>query len=170
VTWFLKLYEKAFAMWILRSLMLCSPVILLVSGGCGSKKTVPVEGTVVMDGQPLAGAAVSFVPLGEGRSARGETDASGKFVLTTVQPGDGVQAGTYKVGVSKMEAVAALENVAPTTPEGAPQLSGPVNMGEGPPPPPKSLVPPKYLNPDTSGIQIEVKAEMAPVKIELTSK
>jgi len=57
--------------------------------GCGGSTstvaTVPVTGTVTLDGKPVEGAAVSFAPKTKGcRAAFGRTDASGKFKLTTV--------------------------------------------------------------------------------------
>jgi hypothetical protein len=145
--------------------------LLMAAAGCGSGRgTVPVEGIVTLDGQPLENAAVSFVPA-KGRPATAQTDAAGKFKLMTFAPGDGAAPGPYKVGVSKMEAPAAPSgNVASTSPDGKTMLSGPSSMRGGPPPQPKSLVPSKYLNPNTSELTVEVKAGMEPVKLELSSK
>ena len=80
--------------------------VLVTVVGCGGGGedigAVPVEGTVTMDGKPLAGAAVAFVGTTEGtRAAAGVTDESGKFVLTTVEQGDGAIPGEYKVTVTK---------------------------------------------------------------------
>ena len=62
---------------------LCVLIASLV--GCGGNPvdypdTAPVTGTVTLDGAPLAGAWVSFVPA-EGRPATGQTDADGKYEL-----------------------------------------------------------------------------------------
>jgi len=54
----------------------------------------------VLDGKPLAGASIQFVPQGKGHDATGETDKNGQFVMSTFQPRDGVQPGTYKVVIS----------------------------------------------------------------------
>jgi hypothetical protein len=121
----------------------------------------------------LEGASVSFMPTAEGRQATGQTDSAGKFTLTSYNPADGAPPGKYKVGVSKLEKTADVK-VDPSKPaaSGMPEgtrLSGPPVQGGGPPPRPKSLVPAKYVNPDTSGIIVEVKSGMEPVKIELKS-
>jgi len=76
---------------------LCLTVVLL---GCGSSRTSPVEGEILLDGKPLAGASVQFVPQGKGNDATGETDKNGRFVMSTFQPRDGVLPGSYKVVVS----------------------------------------------------------------------
>jgi len=55
---------------------------------------------VLLDGKPLAGATVQFVPQEKGRDATGETDKSGQFVMSTFQPRDGVLPGNYKVVIS----------------------------------------------------------------------
>jgi hypothetical protein len=154
-----------------RSLAVVLAGLLMAAAGCGSGQgTVPVDGIVTLDGQPLEGAAVSFAPA-KGRPATAQTDAAGKFKLTTFAAGDGAMPGPYKVGVSKMEAPAAPSgNVQSTSPDGKTQLSGPSSLRGGAPPQPKSLLPAKYLNPNTSGITVEVKAGMEPVKLDLSSK
>src|SRR5262245_43879983 len=72
---------------------------LLVAAGCGgSSGPVPVRGVVKLDGQPIANAAVIFVPQAPGgREAYGSTDANGAFRLTTTKPDDGALPGKYKV-------------------------------------------------------------------------
>jgi hypothetical protein len=78
-------------------------VALLATGpGCGGKgKLVPVEGLVKLDGKPVAGATVCFLPDGEGRSANGLTGSDGVFRLTTLTTGDGAAPGSYKVLITK---------------------------------------------------------------------
>jgi len=73
--------------------------------GCGSTDGValfPVEGEVRYNGQPVAGAQVVFHPC-QARAgvppARAQTDASGKFQLTTFNAHDGAPAGDYAVTV-----------------------------------------------------------------------
>jgi hypothetical protein len=75
-------------------------VLVLAGGGCGGSGTVKVRGTVTLDGKPLRGAVVTFVPSGEkGRAASGATQADGSFQLTTFKPDDGALPGDYKVTV-----------------------------------------------------------------------
>lgn len=59
---------------------------LVLSSGCGRTDlhTVPAGGRVLFKGKPVAGAVVTFVSSGgETRVAGGETDADGRFRLTT---------------------------------------------------------------------------------------
>ena len=71
--------------------------------GAGDRpNTVRVSGTITLDGNAVEGATVTFQPTSGGRAAAGRTDASGNYELTTVDPGDGVMPGSYKVTVSKL--------------------------------------------------------------------
>src|SRR5579859_1143365 len=76
--------------------------LALAGAGCGGRGTVKVNGTVTLDGKPVVGALVSFVPrdLGSGRLANGRTDANGAFDLTTFRTGDGAVPGPYKITVT----------------------------------------------------------------------
>lgn len=76
--------------------------VLLAMGlsGCGGARTSPVEGVVLLDGKPVAGASIQFVPQGTGRDATAETDHNGQFALSTFEPRDGAIPGTYKVVIS----------------------------------------------------------------------
>ena len=71
--------------------------------GCGGgPKTYKVDGIVTLDGKPLAGATVAFMPQAEdGHLARGLTDQDGKFQLSTFGTNDGAVRGEYKVTVIK---------------------------------------------------------------------
>ncbi len=78
----------------------------LVLSGCGgtSLGTVPVQGTVTIDGNPVEGVTIVFNPDDAGgRAASGRTDASGNYTLTTEINGDGALPGGYKITVSKVE-------------------------------------------------------------------
>ena len=76
--------------------------LLLTACGPAPLPTHPVSGTVTKKGQPVAGAAVTFVPdSADGRSAVGVTDANGAFKLTTQEQDDGAMLGSYKVTVAK---------------------------------------------------------------------
>jgi hypothetical protein len=75
----------------------------LLTTGCGGAD-VPdnlssVSGVVTLDGQPLAGAAVTFVPP-DGRPASGTTDSSGKYSLSYNDGSDGCQPGLCRVMIS----------------------------------------------------------------------
>src|SRR5437870_1727476 len=68
--------------------------------GCGGSRTSPVEGTVLLDGKPVAGASIQFIAQGKGRDATGQTDGSGQFAMSTFKPRDGVLPGSYKVVIA----------------------------------------------------------------------
>jgi hypothetical protein len=82
---------------------------LLLLAGCNAKssdpwKLTPVSGVVTLDGKPLSGATVVFVPTGttSGVGARGRTDATGTYKLKTRFGGEGTPAGEYRVVVAKL--------------------------------------------------------------------
>ena len=86
-------------------------VLITFATGCGGstkQKTNRVEGTVEYKGAPLAGASVTFYPVGGGATpAFGKTDENGKYKLQTAQ-GEvdaGTTPGEYTVTVSKRESV-----------------------------------------------------------------
>jgi hypothetical protein len=72
--------------------------------GCGAQladapKTVPVSGTVTVDGQPIAGATVRFLPTSNDRhGAAGTTDDKGHYQLY-VGNNPGAMPGDYKVTI-----------------------------------------------------------------------
>jgi hypothetical protein len=70
--------------------------------GCGGKdRLVKLEGVVTLDGEPVEGAIVSFLPdEGAGRFASGTTTKDGSFRLTTNRPDDGALPGNYRVTVT----------------------------------------------------------------------
>ena len=90
------------------SLLLIFTVSIL---GCsdGKLKTEPVRGTVTLDGEPLADAAVSFVPKnpGEGAAGFGRTNEKGVYLLQTIagNPDAGTLPGEYIVTISKYQSV-----------------------------------------------------------------
>lgn len=76
---------------------------LCLAAGCDSRpKRVPVSGTVLIDGQPLAFGTVVFVPDG-GRQSTGTLDSSGHFQLSCFDPNDGALLGEHKVQVLSSE-------------------------------------------------------------------
>lgn len=88
-------------------------LLLLVAAvvGCSKGKTQwndgrpPVftaKGQVILDGQPVEKATVTFQPVDpEGRGGSAVTDAEGFFEAQTYEPGDGLTAGTHKVAIKK---------------------------------------------------------------------
>ena len=80
-------------------------VALIMVAGCGGIAPIPVEGLVLLDEQPLAGATVTFTPIGKGgQPAVGLTDDGGTFKLTNADGRSGAVPGEYKVTVSRAAA------------------------------------------------------------------
>jgi hypothetical protein len=72
----------------------------LALAGCGGP--VDVRGKVTMNGKPLAGATVIFIPESGGPEAGALTDEEGNFRLTGTKT-EGTLPGEYRVTVSKKE-------------------------------------------------------------------
>ena len=160
--------------WMFLGLAVCSAALL----GCNGQPTLQteyVEGLVTVDGEPVAEATVTFVPVteGQGASATGMTNAQGIYKLTAAVTGDvaavaeaGTVPGEYHVGVMK--------NVVdtPISQEEAEQ-----QVIEYVPPPPgvrqepkiTFVVPQKYNNPRQSGIRVTVEPGQNNIPLELTS-
>jgi hypothetical protein len=90
-------------------------LILPVFSSCITKtytgpKTYLIDGVITLDGTPLEGADIQFLPKKEGigETAFGKSVLAGKFKLSSVrgQPEQGAMKGTYAVTVSKIEVVA----------------------------------------------------------------
>lgn len=139
-------------------------VVLTASSlaGCGGGNTVGVnyvEGTVTLDGAPLANAIVSFSPApgGSGKAAVGTTDANGLYKLTDTQNtsvGGGAVAGDYQVSISKPVAAPVVDPDAwKTDPNYGKDIPGSHAKATEV----KSEVPVAYNAPTTSGLTATVK-------------
>jgi hypothetical protein len=111
----------------------------LLIAGCNSSppglKLVPVEGVITLDGKPLSGADIMFVPQGEtkGQGGVARSDASGKFqLLSQDRKLKGAPVGDYRVVMNKL--------VKPDGSDFVPDPnSGPMDTGGF-----KELLPPAY--------------------------
>jgi hypothetical protein len=139
---------------MLRTSSLLVTVMLV---GCGTAGMSSVEGVVLLDGKPLADAAVQFVPQEKGRDATGQTDKNGRFSMSTLQPGDGVLPGTYKVVIAPPTGVADTTQYGSADDAMAAASKTPAKKTAGPP------FPQKYSRADLTPLTQEV-----PVKGKLT--
>jgi hypothetical protein len=134
-------------------------VVAAVAIGCGSEdgnlpRTVPVSGLVTLDGVPVDGAQVIFVPDASGTGAYGSTDSAGKFALRISEKKDGAIPGNYKVQVSKT-----IEKKLPGTLDGGDAVSFEYGL------------PAKYTGHMTSGLTAQIPdSGTDAIKLELTSK
>jgi len=112
----------------------------------------PTAGTLMLDGQPLAAATVSFYSLNKDTMKYTHvcdslTDIDGKFRMSTYAAFDGAPAGEFRATVVFT---------------GKGYYDGEL--------PAKNLIPAKYGKPDTSGLLITLKDAPNDVKLELVSK
>jgi hypothetical protein len=145
----------------LASLLAASAFCILLPLGCGSPgahlpKTVPAAGVVTLDGQPVDGAQVVFVPANEGTTtgAYGTTNASGHFSVRAFDEKEGAIPGEYKIQVSKTKEV---------------KLPGKLDGGDAVRF--DYAVPPKYTGAKTSGLSVTVpETGKKDINLTLTSK
>jgi hypothetical protein len=148
-----------------RALCVGLALLLPASLGCG-KGTVRVRGTLTLDGTPVEGATVLFLPEDEkvGRQASAVTASDGTFHLTTFRGGDGALPGNYKVVVQYAAGV-----------EGPPArglreaFTGMQKAQKGPRKPPRYVLPPAVSDPAQTPLRQKVPPD-GPVTLNLKSK
>lgn len=131
---------------------------LVGNAGCGSSgpELFPVSGVVKYQGQPLAGATVTYIPEAkEGGFAMATTDAEGRYEMKTGAE-NGVVAGRSAITVTKFAAPGAAA-ATPMSPQEMEKqaMSGQLQKSlddQG-----KSSIPEQYGTAGTSGLSYEVK-------------
>ena len=113
--------------------------------------THPVEGKLTLNGQPVAGASITFHRFNKNTekytsACNGRSDASGRFQMTTYFRFDGAPAGEFAVTVTKADGF---------DEEGAPV---------------KNQLPAEYGTPATTPIKVTIKPGTNDVNIDLKSK
>ena len=130
-------------------LLLILIAFCVVATGCAKKKTlVPVEGTLTLNGEPVEGATVCFVPVdgNVGAAAAGATDSSGHFTVTTGSD-PGCVPADYKVTVYKIETSGDSILTAKAT----------------------NKFPDKFADPEQSGLTATITKKTEPLKFDLTN-
>lgn len=119
-------------------------------GGTPPPKLYPVTGTVKYKGQAVPGAKVMFLGDGTSPPAVGVTDEAGNFTLSSL-------AGTGAVGGRHV--VAIVKNTGNDAPKIMMTMEEAAAAAQNPPTPPaeSSLIPVKYTDGATSGLEFEVK-------------
>jgi len=127
---------------------------MTVIAGCDRGLALaPAEGTVTLDGRPVAEAGVFFTPIEGGPSATGSTDAAGHFKLRSANR-EGAMVGEHRVTITKKE-TRGLGPFGPTSPEGITIIWH---------------VPQKYSNTKTTDLTATVPSGGDEFTFELTSK
>jgi hypothetical protein len=144
-------------------------VVLLGSvSGCGGSKLVPVEGIVTLDGKPVEGATVVFLPDGaSGRPAQGLTASDGRFHLSTVSE-KGAGPGDYKVVVTKTVGILPPGAEPPSPDDERKMLKQREDFAKHSEKYLRSLLPTIYTSPATTPLHCKVPPEQ-PVVLNLTT-
>lgn len=138
-------------------LFLCA----VACAGCGGPAAVkldvvPAKGVVTLDGQPLANADVTAIPLGdtEGAGGTARTNAQGEFSITHFRGEPGLPKGEYRVTVSLRK-----------LPDGSvPPVNDPTPPIESPA---VETLPPAYSQIDTTTLRWNLAADGAPTTFAL---
>ena len=133
------------------SVVLC--LLLMMLTGCGKKgpEFVPVKGTITFGGGtwPKPGCLYFTVesPASDmtSRPGTGEFDTKGNITATTLNRGDGLMPGRYKIAVVCWEVPPSLASSAPS----------------------KSYVPLRYRSASTSGLEVTVEPGQRVVELNL---
>lgn len=138
--------------------------------GCGqtNPSTFPVAGRVLLDGQPLEGAAVMLKPVDGGSNGYGVADAEGRFEITTYRQRDGAIPGEHRIIVT-LEKVVQPVGVEPGEEDQEGLDDGMElavsNQGEV-----ISAVPSRYTNFETSGLTVVVGPDTESLQLKLTNE
>ncbi|MBN9117714.1 MAG: carboxypeptidase regulatory-like domain-containing protein [Planctomycetes bacterium] len=155
-----------------RTRVLVATLLAALPVGCsngGPPSLVPVHGRVTIDGQPLAGKTVQFVPDPgtPGQGAGATTNAAGEYTLLAARPGatrdePGAPAGAYRVVVVEpmfpVDLPVQDSGGAPTPAIGLPQA-----------PKKKQEIPTAYTKPETTPLRVEVPAGGGAINLALES-
>jgi len=138
-----------------------SILLFSVFAGCsnpeaGAPPGERVSGTVTLDGKPVPGATVIFLPVGStpGDACTGVTDQSGKYELKNRYGKPAVPVGEYKVTCSV---------------GGGPGSDAPAG-GAAPAPAPSVTIPPRYALEHESDLKAKVPAGGGTIDFKLTGK
>ncbi len=170
----------------MRMSLACAALALLAGCGPTNPPTAQVTGTVTLDGSPVEGATVLFLPDDTtNKAATASTEADGSYSLTTFEAGDGAMPGAYKVKVHKFdlpeggmnpygESQTADELEPMTQEEELAAMEAAYSAADAAPDQKeeraKNELPPKYADVATSGLSYQVPEDGGSYDIELSSK
>jgi len=119
---------------------------------------VPVSGTVTLKGKPLPQGTILLAPIDplKGQSASGQID-DGKFTLSTTVSAPGVMIGKYQVRITS------INGAPPVAAMPSKRSKNDVSAN------PASLIPAKYGDIKTSGLEVEVTKGMKPIQLDLSA-
>jgi hypothetical protein len=136
-------------------------ILALAACGCGKAaglpkmQSVPIKGTVKLDGQPVSGADVVFVSQNPLAAFVGKTNDAGLYELQSIAGRDTPIQGTYKVTISRL----VKSDGTPLGPDEPPMNVNAVEQ-----------MPPQYARSDLSQLSATVAAEGGTHDFDLKSK
>ena len=131
--------------------------VILTIAGCGKSKKPsevvhPTTGVVTLDGQPLAGAIITFLPQNaefpDTVRPKANSSDDGKFVGRTYAEGDGLPEGEYKVLVLRFPPIVSSNGAS----------SGPNDL------------PMKYARKETTDLVASIKGPKSEITLDLKKK
>lgn len=143
---------------------------LLIAGCSGEPERGPVTGVVTLDGKPLPGVMVVFVPDPDhgtpGQRSVARTDKDGRYVVHTDKDQEGASVGIHRVSLYDPLAFPAQEGGFPGLPS-----SKAGNTPKEPKPTPPSRVPARYTDVSKTPLQpVTIGREAQTYDIALTSR
>jgi len=137
----------------------------IVSGCSKGVPVVKVEGRLLMDGQPVEGATLTFLPVDDSAySAVGRSGPGGNFSLSTsgAKVGGGAVPGKYHVGITYnkcLNPVPESEFEGLTSEQRNEKARMFANDPRYFPPQYQTIVPVRYNRAKESGIEVEIKSK-----------
>lgn len=149
--------------------LVCSFGLGLMGCGSGGPDLSKVKGKVTYKGQAVTEATVTFMPT-SGPLATGITDANGEFTLTT-GGNPGAVTGEHKIAIVKVDATGqGTQDISEKDTTDVSGGYGQMFPGQGDgaesPAAPKSEIPEKYNNPETSGLTKTVSSNASENEFE----
>ncbi len=161
---------------VFSKLTLLLAVLSLSFTGCGYRRPAQVKttGTVTLDGEPVANAALMFIP-DSGRPASGNTNTNGEFQVSSFGGNDGLPAGNYRVTATKLVLKDKFQQLYDRQVERAAAEAEPgeepeevdIEFGENAY---KNDLPENYAELDTTDITVTITKQQEPLVISLTSE
>lgn len=149
-------------------------MLLAVVPGCGYRRPplVRLEAHVTLDGEPVAGATVTLVPVGGGRPVSGVTDEGGRLTFSTYGSRDGVPPGHYTAVVSKLvltkKAARRLEaGRSKSSPSAADSAEPMIEMRDDDY---DNILPARYAGVDTTDLAVTIDHGMRNIDLTLESR
>jgi hypothetical protein len=138
---------------------------LLLGSGCGGgdglEQRYPVSGRVTYRDKPLEQGTIAFLPTNDQERPATGTISNGEYTLSTIGDRDGALPGNYRVTIASKSADESKHVIPKYGGQPTPESRRAALKTS------KSLLPPKYGQPASSGLTYTVKAESNRADFEL---